>query len=125
MEKALKVAQYIILNYPLREKYSITRLFKLINIVDVKSMIKYEKPVSDIQDRYGTKEGVLDFKEALERSSIFEVGKRENWLGVPVSTVDVKSRSDVNNLSEREKELIDKVMEMSHHMTYNQLLLNF
>lgn len=129
MEKDIEIIGYILKNYPREEGYSLPRLQRTLKIIDYKYSGMYGSPMSSIGRK--TKGDILEaveLKEILQNSQCIKLYQKNLALtDTPITMVSLteKGLSEIESLGERERVVVDFVMDLTEHLTFNELFIKF
>ena len=129
MEKDVKIVGYILKKHPRKEGYSLPRLQRILKIIDCKYSSMYGKPMSSISRK--TKGDILEaveLREILQNSKYIKLYQKNLALtDTPITMVSLTERGfiEVEDLGERESVVVDFVMDLTEHLTFNELFIKF
>lgn len=124
MKKINSILRYLILNYPNKSDLSKTRVTKMVYLADWYFAKQYNKQMTNIDwffDHYGPY--VPDVFQIAKSDEVLEIIKDTSLYGAPKSLISLKEGKSVPyNLSEREKSVIDQVIEDTKYLTWNSFI---
>lgn len=129
MEKDIEIIGYILKNYPREEGYSLPRLQRTLKIIDYKYSGMYGEPMSSIGRK--TKGDILEaveLKEILQSSQYVKLYQKNLALTeTPITMVSLSEEglNEIESLGERERVVVDFVMDLTEHLTFNELFIKF
>lgn len=126
MNKIQELIRYILNNYPYAEDLSKTRITKLAYLSDWCNTRQNGKQITSIKwyfDHYGPY--VTDVVDAAEHDEDIEISKTFSMFGSPKLLVTKKNQTkelSVTGLSSLEKQSIDKVIEETKQLNFNEFI---
>ncbi len=126
MNKIQELVRYILNNYPYADDLSKTRITKLAYLSDWYNTKRDGKQITSIKwyfDHYGPY--VTDVIGAAERDEDIEISKTFSMFGSPKLLVTKKDQTKeltVTGLSCSERESVDKVIEETKHLNFNEFI---
>lgn len=127
MNKKLRnIIRYIVKNYPYPDDLTKTRITKLVYLIDLENVKKYGVQITNIEwffDHYGPYvSDVLD--EADEDKSISIVRDISNFGTVKYIVKPKREKDELiyEDLSENDKHIIDKVIDVTKNYYWNEFI---
>lgn len=129
MEKDIEIIGYILKNYPREEGYSLPRLQRILKIIDYKYSNMYGDPMSSISRKSkGDILEAVELKEILQNSQYIKLSQKNLALtDTPITMVSLTETGlkEIESLGERERVVVDFVMDLTEHLTFNELFIKF
>lgn len=129
MEKDIEIVGYILKNYPREEGYSLPRLQRILKIIDYKYSNMYGDPMSSISRKSkGDILEAVELKEILQNSQYIKLSQKNLALtDTPITMVSLTEMGlkEIESLGERERVVVDFVMDLTEHLTFNELFIKF
>lgn len=129
MEKDIEIVGYILKHYPRKEGYSIPRLQRTLKIIDYKYSNMYGSPMSSIGRK--TKGDILEateLREILQNSQYIKLYQKKLTLTetlITMVSLTEEGLNEIESLGERERVVVDFVMDLTEHLTFNELFIKF
>lgn len=123
MNKLQQIVAYFCINYPHKEELSKARLTKLVYLSDWFSALLDKKQLTEIEwvfNHYGPY--VDDVVESVRSSQGFTVSDSRTMYGSHKYLISCSLENDVLTLSDREKAILDTVIEKTKSLYFNSFI---
>lgn len=121
--KLLETIIFIIQNYPNPDHLSNSRLTKLVFLSDWKNCITTNEQITNIKwffDHHGPY--VDEIINATKSHTFFEVKSTKNTYGKTKNLISLKTKVDIRELTEKEKENIKFIISITKEKEYNDFI---
>lgn len=123
MTYLVDIIKYFCKNYPHRNELSNARLTKMVYLADWENCKIHKKQITNINwyfDNYGPY--VEDIKNAAINSNDFIVEQVVNSHGTPKTLININVGAKINNLSEEEIKILNKVIDDTKKLFWNDFI---
>lgn len=123
MTRLQNIVAYLCINYPYKLELSKARLTKLVYLADWFSSLVDEKQMTEVEwlfNHYGPY--VDDVVDSVRNTRDFSLAAQENHYGSTKVVVGYQGNPNVVDLSEREKSILDAVIDKTKGMYFNSFI---
>ena len=121
--KIVNLVRYILKVYPHAKELSKARLNKIIYLIDWKSVLEYEKQLTEIDwkfNHYGPYVNIIE--ETILSDDRFNIKSRTNIYGNEKNIIEIIQDKDFSEPTEKEQEIIDFVIEKTRKFYWDKFI---